>query len=58
MSSKVRELTFQEAPTDTIRRAAMNEGMKTLYWDGIEKSLRGMTPLEEVFRVAKRAESD
>ena len=34
------------------------EGMRTLYWDGIEKALKGLTTLDEVFRVAKRAESD
>ena len=58
MSSKVRELTFQEAPTEHVRRAAQSEGMRTLYWDGIEKSIKGLTTLDEVFRVAKRAESD
>ncbi len=30
--------------------------MKTLYRDGIDKVLRGVTTLEEVFRVAKRTE--
>ena len=58
MSTKVRELTFNEAPTEQIRRAAMGEGMKTLYWDGIQKVLRGVTTLEEVFRVAKRSEGE
>ena len=58
MSSKVRELTFNEAPTEQIRRAAVGEGMKTLYWDGIDKVLRGVTTLEEVFRVAKRSDSE
>ena len=58
MSSKVRELTFNEAPTEQIRRAAMGEGMKTLYWDGIDKVLRGVTTLEEIFRVAKRSEAE
>ena len=58
MSSKVRELTFKEAPTEQVRRAAQSEGMRTLYWDGIEKALKGLTTLDEVFRVAKRAESD
>ena len=53
MSSKIRELTFNEAPTDQIRRAAMAEGMKTLYWDGIDKVLRGVTTLEEVLRVGQ-----
>jgi len=56
MSSKLRELTFNEAPTEQIRRTAISEGMKTLYWDGIDKVLRGVTTLEEVYRVAKREE--
>jgi type IV pilus assembly protein PilB len=58
MSSKIRELTFNAAPTEHIRRAAVGEGMKTLYWDGIGKVLRGVTTLDEVFRVAKRSDSD
>jgi len=32
--------------------------MKTLYVDGIDKVLKGMTTLEEVFRVAKRTQQD
>jgi type IV pilus assembly protein PilB len=58
MSSKIRELTFNNSPTDQLRRAAMSEGMKTLYWDGIAKVCRGVTTLEEVLRVAKRSESE
>ena len=57
MSSKIRELTFNAAPTEQIRRVAVAEGMKTLYWDGIDKVLRGVTTLEEVLRVAKRTEA-
>jgi type IV pilus assembly protein PilB len=58
MSSKVRELTFHEAPTEQIRRAAVNEGMRTLYWDGIDKVCRGTTTLDEIYRVAKRSEAE
>jgi len=58
MSTKVRELTFREAPTEQVRRAAQSEGMRTLYWDGVEKALKGVTTLEEVFRAAKRSEGD
>jgi type IV pilus assembly protein PilB len=58
MSSKIRELAFNGAPTDEIRRAAIGEGMKTLYWDGIDKVLRGVTTLEEVVTSAKRSESE
>ncbi len=58
MSSKIRELTFNNSPTEVIRRAAMSEGMRTLYWDGIAKVCRGITTLDEVLRVAKRSESE
>ena len=58
MSSKVRELTFNEAPTAQIRRTAITEGMKTLYTDGLRKAMRGVTTLDEVFRVAKQTEDD
>ncbi|MGD9126807.1 MAG: GspE/PulE family protein [Planctomycetia bacterium] len=53
MSSKIRELTFNSAPTGDIRRQALSEGMKTLYDDGLVKACQGKTTLEEVARVAK-----
>ncbi len=58
MSSKLRELTFNEAPTGDIRRTAQTEGMKTLYQDGRDKVLGGVTTLEELFRVARSGEHD
>ena len=56
MSSKIRELTFAESTTGTIRTAAIQEGMSTLYWDGIKKALKGVTTIDEVMRVAKLQE--
>ena len=56
MTSRIRELSFQGAPTQEIRRAAISQGMTTLYDDGIRKVLRGITTPEEVLRVAKRVE--
>jgi type IV pilus assembly protein PilB len=56
MTSRIRELSFQGAPTQEIRRAAISQGMTTLYDDGIRKVLRGVTTPEEVLRVAKRVE--
>ncbi len=38
MSSKIRELAFQGAATQEIRKAAVNQGMTTLYNDGIARS--------------------
>ncbi|MBN1591193.1 MAG: Flp pilus assembly complex ATPase component TadA [Pirellulales bacterium] len=54
MSSKIRELAFNCAPTSAIRKAAISEGMKTLYDDGVRKACRGVTTIEEVLRVAKQ----
>jgi type IV pilus assembly protein PilB len=56
MSTRVRELAFEGAPTQVIRRQAVKEGMRTLYDDGIRKVLSGITTIEEVFRVAKQVE--
>jgi type IV pilus assembly protein PilB len=56
MSAKIRELAFQGASTQDIRKEALRSGMSTLYDDGIRKVLGGITTIEEVFRVAKRSE--
>ena len=58
MTSRIRELTFSEAPTTEIRRTAVNEGMKTLYVDGLQKACRGVTTLEEVMSIAKQTDED
>jgi len=54
MSGPIRELSFKGAPTQEIRKLAIEKGMTTLYADGIDKVLRGITNLDEVYRVAKR----
>jgi len=56
MTSKIRELAFQGAPTQEIRKVAVKNGMTTLYDDGIRKVLEGITTTEEVFRVAKKSD--
>ena len=58
MKSKIRELAFQGASTQEIRKVAMANGMKTLYQDGMIKAMKGITSIEEVFRVAKRTTQD
>ena len=58
MTAKIRELSFEGAPTQDIRRAAVKQGMSTLYRDGITKVLKGITTLSEVYRVAKRVDYD
>ena len=56
MTAKIRALAFSGAATQDLRRAAVADGMKTLFEDGILKVLKGLTTLEEVFRVAKQVE--
>ena len=56
MNNKIRELAFQGAATQEVRRAAVSSGMKVMFEDGVQKALRGITTLDEVFRVAKKVE--
>ena len=56
MNNKIRELAFQGAATTDIRRAAVSTGMTVMFEDGVQKALRGVTTLDEVFRVSKKTE--
>lgn len=58
VNNKVRELVFAGANTTEIRKLAIEQGMNTLYLDGLEKVLKGVTTIEEVYRVAKKTEQD
>ncbi len=58
INSKIRELIFKNVSSTEIRKLAIELGMKTLYVDGIFKTLKGVTTLEEVYRNAKRTEQD
>ena len=54
MTSKVRDLALAGASTEEIRNAAVKGGMSTLFDDGVLKAMKGLTTLEEVFKVSKR----
>ena len=56
--SRIREMIFRSASSTEIRKVAIEEGMNTLYMDGISKVLSGITTFDEVYRVAKRTEQD
>jgi type IV pilus assembly protein PilB len=58
VNSRIRELIFQNLSAVEIRKAAIKQGMRTLYVDGMNKVVRGVTTLEEVYRNAKRTEQD
>jgi type IV pilus assembly protein PilB len=51
MNSAMREMTFNRAPTQEIRRQSRLHGMRTLLEDGIEKAVKGITTLEEVLSI-------
>jgi type IV pilus assembly protein PilB len=51
MNSAMREMTFNRAPTQEIRRQARLHGMRTLLEDGLEKAVKGITTLEEVLSI-------
>ena len=51
MSDEVSALAARKASHEELDRAAMEGGMKTLWEDGIEKVVAGLTSLEELARV-------
>ena len=53
MSERIREMVSNKSSADAIRKAAREEGMKTLRENGIDKALKGITSLEEVLQVTK-----
>jgi len=51
VTKKIRELITQKADTDTLHRAAVEEGMLSMLDDGILKITKGLTTIEEILRV-------
>nr|WP_207144938.1 type II secretion system ATPase GspE [Allochromatium vinosum] len=53
MSEPIRQAVLAHATATEIKRLAMEEGMETMYQDGLRKALDGRTTIEEVLRVAE-----
>jgi type II secretory ATPase GspE/PulE/Tfp pilus assembly ATPase PilB-like protein len=51
MNEELRKEILSHAPTDSIRRKAIQSGMKTLLMDGTLKAWSGVTTMQEVLRV-------
>jgi type II secretory ATPase GspE/PulE/Tfp pilus assembly ATPase PilB-like protein len=51
MSERLEGLAATKAPREELERAAIAEGMRTLWDDGLAKVLDGTTSLEELARV-------
>jgi type II secretory ATPase GspE/PulE/Tfp pilus assembly ATPase PilB-like protein len=49
----IRQLITEKADADVIGQKAIEEGMKTMLDDGLEKVARGVTSIDEVIRVTK-----
>ncbi|MCS7249429.1 MAG: GspE/PulE family protein [candidate division WOR-3 bacterium] len=54
VDEKMRELIVTRPPTSAIRMLAKENGMDTLWEDGIKKVLMGITTVEEVMREAEK----
>ena len=51
VTKRIKDLIIESAPEDKLKKAAQEEGMKTIFQHGLEKVNRGMTTIEEVLRV-------
>ena len=55
MSDSIRRLIMQQATSGEIHDLAVQEGMRTMYRDGLLKCLQGVTTIEEILRVTQEA---
>ena len=51
VSERLRAMVVAGAPTEQLRDAAIEEGMRTLKHDAVQKVLEGVTTFEEMLRV-------
>jgi general secretion pathway protein E len=55
MTDPIRKLIMAHAEAGAIQKLAIEEGMETLYENGLVKVIQGITTLEEVLRVTSEA---
>ncbi len=55
LTDEIRRLILKRAEAQELHRAAVTEGMRTMYDDGMSKALDGVTTVEEVLRVTRDA---
>jgi general secretion pathway protein E len=53
VTDQIRSLIMRHATSGEMHDAAVAEGMRSMYEDGLIKSLRGVTTVEEVLRVTR-----
>jgi type IV pilus assembly protein PilB len=55
MNNEIKSLVAKKAEPHEIKKAAIENGMRTLFQSGISQALRGMTTVDEVIKVAGTA---
>jgi type IV pilus assembly protein PilB len=55
LSEEIREMTIARAGADAIRQVAIEQGMRTLQQDGVDKVRMGITSIQEIARVTGSA---
>lgn len=58
VDSDVRQMISDRVSAQDIKNYGVEKGMKTLFTDGLDKVLRGVTTLEEVLRVTQKDYAD
>lgn len=53
LSNQIRKLITNQADQDIIYRTALDEGLRTMYEDGMRKVAEGTTTIEEVLRITQ-----
>jgi general secretion pathway protein E len=53
VSESIQSLILKTSEANVIRKKAIQEGMRTLREDGVQKVLQGQTTLDEVFRITQ-----
>ena len=53
MNNKIRKLISKKCDSETILAQAINNGLTTMFEDGLQKCLQGLTTIEEILRVTK-----
>ena len=56
ISKPIEDLIIQKATAEQIKREAIKQGMRTLYQDGFDKVIQGVTTFAEVLRVVQEEE--
>jgi type IV pilus assembly protein PilB len=58
VNGKIRDSMFKAKSSAELRTEAIQQGMTTLYCDGLRKVISGITTLDEVYRCAKKTEQE